>query len=289
VWVNPRSCFCWTNNAGAGSSPESLPIISARKDSFGATPSTTGTLFAEPAIVGASTACAPCWLKWTFFGWIISARSRRHGMCRRAHQQHNPVNGYRAQAPSSSARCGGELGGLPFIVEDPGVITPDVCALRDHFHLPGTRVLQFAFDGSRDNPYLPDRYVSNTVVYTGTHDNNTTRGWYKELPDRERQELWNYLKRPAGHGEQAAPALMHLAWSSPASLAIAPLQDLLNLGEEARMNVPGRAQGNWCWRSTKDMLSAPAFQGLRDLTSASRRLAVVESPGSGLLTSRKEY
>ena len=166
-----------------------------------------------------------------------------------------------------------ELGGLPFIAEDLGVITPDVCALRDQFHLPGTRVLQFAFDGSPDNPYLPDRYVSNTVVYTGTHDNNTARGWFEGLPDYQRQNLWNYLKRPAGDSSEAAPALMHLAWSSSAALAMAPLQDLLNLGEEARMNVPGRAQGNWRWRSTEDMLSAPAFQGLRDLTQASSRLA----------------
>jgi 4-alpha-glucanotransferase len=168
-----------------------------------------------------------------------------------------------------------ELGALPFIVEDLGVITPDVCALRDHFHLPGTRVLQFAFEGSRDNPSLHDGYVSNTVVYTGTHDNNTTRGWYEKLPDDQRQNLWNYLKRPAGHSEEVAPALMHLAWSSPAALAIAPLQDLLNLGEEARMNVPGRAQRNWSWRCTEDMLSATAFQGLLDLTKDSGRLAVL--------------
>jgi len=78
--------------------------------------------------------------------------------------------------------------------------------------------------------------------------------------------LWNYLKRPAGGGSEAAPALMHVAWSSSAALAMAPLQDLLNLGEEARMNVPGRAQGNWRWRCTEDMVSAPAFQALRDLT-----------------------
>ena len=76
-----------------------------------------------------------------------------------------------------------ELGGLPFIAEDLGLITPDVAALRDQFHLPGTRVLQFAFDGHADNPYLPENFVPNTVVYTGTHDNTTTRGWFKELPD----------------------------------------------------------------------------------------------------------
>jgi 4-alpha-glucanotransferase len=167
-----------------------------------------------------------------------------------------------------------ELGVLPFIAEDLGVITPDVSALRDHFHLPGTRVLQFAFDGTQDNPHLPHHYVSNSVVYTGTHDNNTTRGWYKELSDSQREQLRNYVKRPAGGSNEAAPALMYLAWSSPAALAIAPLQDLLSLGEEARMNVPGQAQGNWRWRCTEDMVSAPAFQELRGLTEASRRLAV---------------
>jgi 4-alpha-glucanotransferase len=165
-----------------------------------------------------------------------------------------------------------ELGALPFIAEDLGLITPDVAALRDHFHVPGTRVLQFAFDGSPDNPYLPERYVYNTVAYTATHDNNTTRGWFEELPDSQRQNLWNYLRRPAGDNSEAAPALMHLAWSSRAALAIAPLQDLLNLRGEARMNVPGRAQGNWRWRSTKEMVSASAFQGRHDLTKTSSRL-----------------
>src|SRR5262249_40592349 len=147
-----------------------------------------------------------------------------------------------------------ELGGLPFIAEDLGVITPDVSALRDQFHLPGTRVLQFAFDGHSDNPYLPHNYVTNTVVYTGTHHNNTTRGWFEELPDSQQQNLWRYLKRPAGVVNEAAPALMGLAWSSAAALAMAPLQDLLNLGREARMNVPGRAGGNWRWRCPEVML-----------------------------------
>ena len=163
------------------------------------------------------------------------------------------------------------LGSLPFIVEDLGVITPDVYALRDQFDLPGTRVLQFAFDGHSDNPYLPQNYVRNTVVYTGTHDNPTTRGWYEDLADYERRNLWNYLKRPSGSSDQAAPALMGLAWSSAAALAMAPLQDLLNLGREARMNVPGRAEDNWRWRCTEDMLSDSAFESLRELTKSSNR------------------
>ena len=171
-----------------------------------------------------------------------------------------------------------ELGGLPFIVEDLGVITPDVVALRDQFQLPGTRVLQFAFDGNTDNPYLPYNFVPNTVVYTGTHDNAPTREWYEELPDYQRQNFWSYLKRAPGGNDEAAPALIHLAWSSQAALAIAPLQDVLNLGAESRMNVPGRADGNWSWRCPGDKLSLPAFDWLQELTDRSRRAAPTIDP-----------
>jgi 4-alpha-glucanotransferase len=175
-----------------------------------------------------------------------------------------------------------ELGSLPFIAEDLGLITPDVYALRDQFHLPGMRVLQFAFDGHADNPHLPDNYVTDTVAYTGTHDNPTTRGWYEDLQDDQRRNLWKYLKRPPGNSDQAAPALMSLAWSSKAALAIAPLQDLLNLGNEARMNVPGRAGGNWRWRFTEDMLSGQAFEWVRDLTKSTSR-----SGASGIPTNER--
>jgi len=174
-----------------------------------------------------------------------------------------------------------ELGGLPFIVEDLGVITPDVHALRDQFQLPGTRVLQFAFDGHSDNPYLPHNFVANTVAYTGTHDNAPTRQWYEELPDYQRQNLWSYLKRAPGGNTDAAPALIDLAWSSKAAVAIAPLQDLLNLGAESRMNVPGRASGNWRWRCPEDMLSLPAFEWLQDLTETSKRSGPAINPQMG--------
>jgi 4-alpha-glucanotransferase len=163
------------------------------------------------------------------------------------------------------------LGGLPFIAEDLGLITPDVIALRDAVGVAGSRVLQFAFDGHSDNPYLPHNYVPNTVVYTGTHDNPTTRAWYEDLPGAERNNLWGYLKRAPGSSDEVAPALLGLAWSSAAALAIAPLQDVLNLGKEARMNQPGSAEGNWRWRCTDEMLSAPGFDSLRDLTRASAR------------------
>jgi 4-alpha-glucanotransferase len=144
-----------------------------------------------------------------------------------------------------------ELGPLPFIAEDLGLITPDVRALRDEFQVPGTRVLQFAFDGHADNPYLPNNFVPNTVVYTGTHDNAPTREWYEELPDDQRKNLWSYLKRaPPGESAEAAAALMGLGWSSVAALAIAPLQDLLNLGK----GTGAGARPRRCFR-------APRFNG----------------------------
>ncbi len=174
-----------------------------------------------------------------------------------------------------------ELGSLPLIAEDLGDITPDVYALRDQFHLPGMRVLQFAFDGRSDNPHLPSNYAGNAVIYTGTHDNPTTRGWFEDLPEEQRQNVWKYLKRAPGTSGDAAPALMQLAWSSKAALAIAPLQDLLNLGNEARMNVPGRADQNWRWRCTEALLESPAFEWLRGLTKSSNRRGISAASNVG--------
>ena len=173
-----------------------------------------------------------------------------------------------------------ELGGLPFLVEDLGLISPDVCALRDQFGLPGTRVLQFAFDGHSDNPHLPHNYPPRTVVYTGTHDNPPTREWYEELPAYQRENVWTYLKSPATESRDVTARLINLAWSSTAALAIAPLQDVLNLGPEGRMNVPGRAEGNWTWRCTAEQMSGPAFDALRDLTERSNRLVAIQPLGT---------
>jgi len=164
-----------------------------------------------------------------------------------------------------------EFGALPFIAEDLGFITPDVPALRDRYQLPGMRVLQFGFDGDSRNTHLPQNYMHNAVAYTGTHDNNTTRGWFESLPDSQKQIVRNYLGRSSDVPGGVTAALMHMVWSSPAALAIAPLQDLLDLGADARMNVPGRAEGNWQWRSTEAMLSGPAFDWLFDLTKVSGR------------------
>jgi 4-alpha-glucanotransferase len=177
-----------------------------------------------------------------------------------------------------------ELRCLPFIAEDLGVITSDVTALRDRYRLPGTRVLQFAFDGDPQNPHLPDEYSDNVVAYTGTHDNNTTRGWYDTLATDQRQNLWNRVGRRSGASVDPAATLMQLAWESPAALAIAPLQDVLNLGEEARMNVPGRCEGNWSWRCPETMLSHVRFATLRDLTRVANRCSTLGLEGNGART-----
>ena len=174
-----------------------------------------------------------------------------------------------------------ELGGLPFIAEDLGTITADVSSLRDQFQVPGTRVLQFAFDGHADNPYLPSNFVHNTVAYTGTHDNPPSREWYEQLPDSQKQTFSSYLGRPLASSAEAAPVLMALAWSSAAALTIAPLQDVLDLGAGSRMNVPGRLGGNWQWRFTEGTLSTTAFQWLRELTERSERRANVRPTAAG--------
>jgi len=163
------------------------------------------------------------------------------------------------------------LGGLPFVAEDLGLITPDVVALRDRFHLPGMRVLQFAFDGEPNNPFLPEQYTSDTIVYTGTHDNNTTRGWYESLTSDQQQVVCNYLRRSQLDGRDVTWELLRLAWTSKAALAICPLQDVLKLGTEARMNVPGHPVDNWRWRATTEMLNSSALAKLGQLTAETGR------------------
>ena len=155
------------------------------------------------------------------------------------------------------------LGGLPFIAEDLGLITPDVAALRTGLGLPGMRVLQFAFDGSPTNPFLPHNYDRNTVVYTGTHDNDTTVGWYRSLSAKEKRVVRRYLP---GVDRDVAGELIRFAWSSIANLAVAPVQDVLRLGTRARMNLPGKAIGNWGWRLRAADLKRPEFAELGELT-----------------------
>lgn len=138
-----------------------------------------------------------------------------------------------------------EFGTLPLVAEDLGIITPEVEKLRDDHGLPGMKVLHFAFGGGADNPYLPHHHVLNAVVYTGTHDNNTTLGWFHELDEPTRAHLFDYL---GGRPEQMPELLVRAAFSSVARLAVVPLQDVLALGSEHRMNQPGVANGCWRWR-----------------------------------------
>jgi 4-alpha-glucanotransferase len=144
-----------------------------------------------------------------------------------------------------------QLGNLPLVAEDLGVITPAVEQLRRRFDLPGMRILQFAFDGSPGNPYLPHNHQARSVVYTGTHDNDTTRGWFEKLDANARRHVLEYLGcRP----EDIVPAMRRAALTSVAELAVLPLQDLLGLGSEARMNTPGTTAGNWLWGFGWDQL-----------------------------------
>ncbi len=160
------------------------------------------------------------------------------------------------------------LGDLPLIAEDLGVITPEVEALREQLQLPGMRILQFAFGGAAEDRFLPHNYEPNTVVYTGTHDNDTTVGWYRSLSEKEAR----FLKRYAPHaGDDVAWEMIRLAWASVANFALAPLQDVLSLGSEARMNMPGRASGNWGWRFTADQLTPAVLGRLADLTDVYSR------------------
>jgi 4-alpha-glucanotransferase len=160
------------------------------------------------------------------------------------------------------------LGNLPLIAEDLGLITPEVEALRDRFALPGMRIAQFAFSDSK-NPYLPHNFVPRTVAYTGTHDNDTTLGWFRTLPPQELAYLRRYV--PEVSESTVAWDLIRLVWSSVADYAVAPLQDLLSLATEARMNLPGRAEGNWRWRFRTDMVTPQVLDRLADLTELYNR------------------
>ncbi|HKO95594.1 MAG TPA: 4-alpha-glucanotransferase [Pyrinomonadaceae bacterium] len=166
------------------------------------------------------------------------------------------------------------LGDLPIIAEDLGVITPDVDALRAEFGFPGMRVLQFGFGGDAEDRNLPHNYPWNAVVYTGTHDNNTTVGWFRDdsLPDstrdanavkREREFSLEYLD---SNGHEIHWDFIRSALSSVANTAVIPLQDVLGLGTEARMNVPNSSEGNWAWRFPAGSLTEELAARLKNLT-----------------------
>ncbi len=154
------------------------------------------------------------------------------------------------------------FGALPLVAEDLGLITPEVHALRDKYGLPGMKVLQFAFDGGAKNPYLPHQHEHNCVVYTGTHDNDTTLGWFQSLPPEQKQYVDDYLGVP---GEPMPWPLIRAALASVAHLAVIPMQDILMLGGEARMNTPGTIKGNWRWRFSWDQVTPDLSERLRHL------------------------
>jgi 4-alpha-glucanotransferase len=167
------------------------------------------------------------------------------------------------------------LGELPIVAEDLGLITPTVRALRERLRLPGMRVLQFGFGGDlRLNENCPHNYTRDCVVYTGTHDNNTSVGWLHEVEHLEGQddlepmqaERTAALKYMASDGQQVHWDMIRLALASVGNLAIVPLQDVLGLGQEARMNYPGKPEGNWQWRFATDLLTAERAARLREMT-----------------------
>jgi 4-alpha-glucanotransferase len=155
------------------------------------------------------------------------------------------------------------LGGVQIIAEDLGVITPDVVELRDDFGMPGMKILQFAFDSGEENEFIPHTYEKNTVVYTGTHDNDTTLGRFQEANEADKQMMRDYF-----HINENDPAwsFIRLAWSTVSNMALAPLQDVLRLDTNARMNFPGKASGYWRWRYKKGELTSQHAEDLMKLT-----------------------
>ena len=180
------------------------------------------------------------------------------------------VNGRWAPTPGKEFFQAAEraLGRLPIIAEDLGLITPEVHELRDSLGFPGMKVLQFAFGEDEFNPYLPHNYEGRCVAYTGTHDNNTVFGWYRAASEATRDHVRRYLARD---GHDVAWDLIRLAWASVAEMALTTPQDLLNLGEEARMNLPSTPAGNWGWRLAEGLLTPGVAGRLRELTALYRR------------------
>jgi 4-alpha-glucanotransferase len=164
-----------------------------------------------------------------------------------------------------------ELGELPLIAEDLGVITPPVERLRDGLGLPGMAILQFGFDGKASNPHRPSNHVEHQAVYTGTHDNDTIVGWWATATAAQHAAADRELERFGIDEDEPHWALVRLALASPARLAVVPLQDVLGLGSEARMNLPGSEEGNWAWRYEPDALTDELAARLRTATKSARR------------------
>ncbi len=187
--------------------------------------------------------------------------------------QETAVNGHWVKAPGHALfnRLKETFGDLPFLAEDLGVITPEVDELREFFGMPGMRILQFGFAERGEHLYLPHRYVPNTVVYTGTHDNNTTLGWWLENTEPHERENVQIYTRPIQHDGEIVWAMMRAAATSVANTCIFPMQDVLHLGSEARMNTPGDGEGNWAWRYSPGALHPDFARKLADLTEMTDR------------------
>ncbi len=156
-----------------------------------------------------------------------------------------------------------KMGHLPIIAEDLGVITPEVEELRDTFGLPGMKILQFGFGGERNSAFLPHGFTANSVVYTGSHDNETTLGWYRNASTEEQDHVRRYVARD---GNDIVWDMIRLALASVSNTAVIPLQDLMQLGNEARMNFPGKVGGYWSWRYLPHMLTDIIAYRLREMT-----------------------
>jgi len=166
------------------------------------------------------------------------------------------------------SRLSENLGGLPIIAEDLGLITPEVTELRDAFSLPGMKVLQFAFDDDESHPFLPHNYPENCVAYTGTHDNDTVQGWYEKAPEYERDFARRYM---SVNGEDIPWDMIRAVWHSRAVWSLAPLQDFLSLHTTARMNYPGRMEGNWSWRVREDQITEELQKKIANLNNEAGR------------------
>ncbi|MDX1697890.1 MAG: 4-alpha-glucanotransferase [Thiohalobacterales bacterium] len=176
------------------------------------------------------------------------------------------VDGHWAKIPGDALLTALQrhMGEIPLVAEDLGIITPEVTALRKRYSLPGMAVLQFSFDESDDNPHKPRNIVPDTVVYTGTHDNDTTRGWFDALPAGDQQQVLAVL----GISDPAAvvDAMMKTALESRAQLCILPLQDILGLGTEARMNRPGDDGDHWRWRFDWSQITMETTHHIREMS-----------------------
>ncbi len=180
-------------------------------------------------------------------------------------KEETAINGQWIDAPGAEMLQSvfNQLGNLNIIAEDLGVITPDVVALREKFNMPGMKILQFAFDSGEENDFMPHTYDKNCVVYSGTHDNDTTLGHFNHIKDSDKQLMDDYFQVDK---HDPAWSFIRLAWSTVANIAIAPLQDVLRLDTQARMNFPGKASGYWKWRYAKGQLTEKHADELRKIT-----------------------